>query len=452
MHCRFRFDNNNCAISRDAMGPADVIVKAFNRRWYCHRSVLSQSNYFSTLFNGSFRESKLREIELHTHDERINEKSLELLIDAIYDGKMTFEAEDIFNVTATAQYFQMDAIVEFCEAKLRAMVTCCNAIEIYLFAEQYFLKKTMDAVFEWMLLRLFPVTSWSQLNLLTLELAEKLISHPRLVTQNEFYLYIVLKMLVQIEMNGTCEIINEAFYKTIKNLHQPFLVTKDGARFRSVFSALKLGNILVRRDYIEVLLRDNIIPRSTIDRWVFKNWMALVSIESPENFGPSEELVTKDDFEMHAMRFSKIVHVPDFHSWKFVGFSFAFDLAMFFDGRNLIIKRVHQINEHKVSHSHLLRRIMLRWDIAEMNSSLTKRQKDIRTITMTTNEEICLVQLPKEPKYPARISVEVLFHIPYKADEFDKNLNLSSGSEHDANFLKSNMKASAFKSCNGFFN
>lgn len=434
------------------------MLLAFGRRWPCHRSVLNENNFFKTLLNGSFRESKLDEVELHTDDELINETSFQKLLDVMYNRHVSFVTDDVFNIIVTAQYFQMDDVVNFCEEKISKMIKSSNAIDIYHFSDRYFFQKTKENVFQWMLLRLFPVKCWDQLNHMTIELAEKLIGHPRLVTQNEMYLYFVLKILIQIYINGTCLQDNESFYKKIKSDSVPFLCTKDGVNFQRAFQALRLGNILVRRENVEVLLNDNIIPRSAIETVIVKNWMSLISIESPENFGPTFDLVKREGFETHAMRFAKIIHSPDYHSWKFVGFSFAFDLAMFFDGRTLIIKRVHQINEHKISHSHLLRQIMLRWDIAEMNSSVIKRQQEIQSITMTTNEEICLKQLKKEPKYPCRISIEVLFHVPYKSSNVNRNLILSVGDsdqldgQSTGNLLKTSIKARAFKTCKRLFN
>lgn len=433
---------------------------AFGRRWPCCKAILSQSNFFRTLFNGSFRESKLKEVEIRGNNDLINESSFQKLLDLLYGvSSLSFIPDDIFNIMVTAQYFQMDEIVDFCEDKIAEMIKSSNAIDIFLFSDRYYLKKTKENVFQWMLLRLFPVNHWEQLNYLTIDLAEQLIRHPRLVTSNEMYLYFVLKMLIQIHMNKTCVQDNESFYKKIRNNQAPFLCTKDGSKFRKAFQALRLGNILVRKENVEALLNDNIIPRSVIDAWIFRNWMSLIAIESPENFGPTAELVSRSDFETYAMRFSKTIHAPDYHSWKFIGFSYSFDLALFFDGRTLIIKRVHQINEHKVSHSHLLRRIMIRWDISEMNSTVIDRQDEIQTVTMTTNEELCLKQLKKEPKYPCRISIEVLFHVPYKAAEADRNVNLMIDNEHiehenqsTGNLLKTSIKARAFKSYKRFFN
>lgn len=398
----------------------------------------------------------MNQVELHTdYDDLINEASFLKLLDVLYYKEMSFSPEDIFHVTVTAQYFQMHSIVAFCEDKISDMIKSSNAIDIYHFADKYFLRKTKEHVFQWMLLRLFPVRCWDQLNYLTIDLCEKLISHPRLVTQNEMYLYFVLKMLIQIRINGTCVQDNETFYKKIRNNKVPFLLTKEGTSFQKAFEALRLGNILVRKENVEVILRDNIISRKVVDDCIFKNWMSLVSIESSENFGPTAELVTRHEFETHAMRFAKVINAPDYHSWKFIGFSYAFDLALFFDGRTFIVKRCHRINEQKISHSHLLRTIMMRFDIFEINSVESNRQEEIQTITLTTNEELCMKQLTKELKYPCRLSIEVLFHVPYKAAEAGKNFNLTIDNEQEdqstGNLLQTSIMAKTFQSNKLFF-
>lgn len=406
--------------------------------------------------SGPFKEAheKFHEIQLHTTDDYlITESSFENLLDFMYNRNVNLISDEIFHLVVTAQYFQMHNIVDFCEDKIIAMIQIGNCIDIFHFADRYFLERTKAIVFDWMLLRIFPVKCWDQINYLTKDLAEKLIRHSRLVAPNEMYLYYVLKMLIQINLNSTCAEENEKFYGEIRSHPLPFLLRKEGKQFAKVYDALRLCNIVVRRENVEIIIRDNIIPRSMIDTCVFRNWMSLISIESSENFGPTAELVTKEEFETYAMRFAKIIDKPDYHSWKFIGFSYAFDLAMFFDGRTLIIKRVHQINEHKISHSNLLRKIMLRWNITEMNSlSVDMEQEAIQTLTMTTNEEVCLKQLKKEPKYPCRISIEVLFNVPYKIIDSDKMIDRSAMSTNNTTILKSSsIPSKAFRAYKRFF-
>lgn len=453
MPFRFRLDSNvKCAIN-EGLGEPDIILIAFSRLWKCHRLVLSQSNFFRTLLSAQFKECSMKEIELHTdNDYLITERSFEKLLDLMYGREVEIVLEDdVFHLVVTAQYFQMLNVVDYCEDKIIEMTCASNCVDLYHFADGYFLDKTKKFVFQWMLLQLLPVKCWDQLSFLTIELAEELIKNSRLVTPNEMYLYYVLKMLIQIQLNSTYAEENEQFYGEIRKNPLPFLLTKQGKQFSKCFDALRLCNIVVRKENVEVILRDNIIPRSLIDSSIVSNWMSLISIETVDNFGPTSELISTKEFEMHAMRFSKVIDKPDYHSWKFVGFSFAFDLAMFFDGRTLIVKRVHQINEHKITHSHLLRRIMLRWNLAEVNSLNVKmQQQEIQNVTMTTNEEVCLKQLEKEPTYPCRISIEVLFHVPYKSNDSDKMIDRRDMS--NTSTLKSNsVPSKAFQTYKRFF-
>jgi hypothetical protein len=448
---RYKLDPNiKCVIAE--LGEPDVVLIGFDRHWPCHRSVLSQSDFFRTLLNAPFMESSLSEIKLHADDYLITEKSFEKLLDLMYEREIDLQQDEVFHLIVTAQYFQMNNVVEFCESKIMQMVRMSNSIDIFHFADRYFLERLRTFVFQWMLLHLFPVKCWDQLNYLSVELAEKLIRHPRLIVPNEMYLYHVCKILVQYQINATCAEENEKFYGEIRQHPLPFLLRKEGKQFSKAFDALRLQNIVVRRENVEVIIRDNIVPRSMVEACVFSNWMSLISIETPENFGPTSELISQQDFETNAMRFSKVIEKPDYHSWKFIGFSFAFDMAIFFDGRTLIVKRVHQINEHKISHSHLLRRIMIRYNITEVNTlDVRMKQEEIQTLTMTTNEEVCLKQLQKEPKYPCRISIEVLFHVPYKSIDGDKTM-IDRVNVSNTSILKSNsIPSKAFQAYKRFF-
>lgn len=164
---RFRLTlNNKC----DVLADPDITLQAFDREWPCHRAVLEQSDFFRALINGSFKESKFHEIRLHntSDDYLITEQSFAKLLDVMYGREIKLITDDIFHFVVTAQYFQMHNVVEYCEAKIVEMLRSSNCIDIYHFAERYFLETTKQNTFKWMLLRLFPVKCWDQLNYMTI--------------------------------------------------------------------------------------------------------------------------------------------------------------------------------------------------------------------------------------------------------------------------------------------
>lgn len=164
---RFRLTiNNKCGVVADP----DITLLAFDREWPCHRAVLEQSDFFRALVNGSFKESKFHEIRLHTtnDDYLITEASFGKLLDVMYGREIKLVEDDIFHFVVTAQYFQMHNVVEYCESKIIEMLSSSNCIDIYHFAERYFLEKSRESTFKWMLLRLFPVKCWDQLNYMTI--------------------------------------------------------------------------------------------------------------------------------------------------------------------------------------------------------------------------------------------------------------------------------------------
>lgn len=164
---RFRLDVNKSDVITDP----DITLLAFDREWPCHRAVLEQSDFFRALVNGSFKESKFHEIRLHTknnNDYLITEASFGKLLDVMYGREVKIATDDIFHFVVTAQYFQMHNVVEFCEQKIIEMLRSSNCIDIFYFAERYFLERTREETFKWMLLRLFPVKCWDQLNYMTI--------------------------------------------------------------------------------------------------------------------------------------------------------------------------------------------------------------------------------------------------------------------------------------------
>lgn len=147
-----------------------MTLLAFDRQWPCHRSVLIQSDFFRALTTGPFKESKFHEIRLYNTDDDylITETSFGKLLDAMYGREVSLTPDDVFHFVVTAQYFQMHNVVEYCEAKIIEILRSSNCIDIYYFAERYFLERTREHAFQWMLLRLFPVKCWDQLSYMTI--------------------------------------------------------------------------------------------------------------------------------------------------------------------------------------------------------------------------------------------------------------------------------------------
>lgn len=98
----------------------DVILKAGNRSFPCHRAVLAScSRYFEAMFSGGLRES--RDAEVNFHDS-LHPEVLELLLDYAYSARIIINEENAESLLEAGDMLQFhdirDAAAEFLEKNL----------------------------------------------------------------------------------------------------------------------------------------------------------------------------------------------------------------------------------------------------------------------------------------------------------------------------------------------
>lgn len=65
----------------------------------------------------------------------------------------------------------------------------------------------------------------------------------------------------------------------------PFLLTDQGQKFSPVFQGLRFHNLISHHLDVELLLRDNIIPRSWIYSVILQQWIITLKINQNEEKG-----------------------------------------------------------------------------------------------------------------------------------------------------------------------
>ncbi|KAK7889497.1 hypothetical protein WMY93_025057 [Mugilogobius chulae] len=98
----------------------DVVLKAGNRAFPCHRAVLAScSRYFEAMFSGGLRES--RDAEVNFHDS-LHPEVLELLLDYAYSARIIINEENAESLLEAGDMLQFhdirDAASEFLEKNL----------------------------------------------------------------------------------------------------------------------------------------------------------------------------------------------------------------------------------------------------------------------------------------------------------------------------------------------
>lgn len=65
----------------------------------------------------------------------------------------------------------------------------------------------------------------------------------------------------------------------------PFLLTKEGEKFVQTFKVLRIHNLISHHMDVDLILRDNIIPKSWLHPIVLQQWKVMLRINQNEDKG-----------------------------------------------------------------------------------------------------------------------------------------------------------------------
>ena len=77
---------------------SDITLSALNREWKLHKLYLSQSDYFSSMFNGNWRESNMKHVEITIVDPNITLDSMNTTLGSLYQDELSVEPADATSI------------------------------------------------------------------------------------------------------------------------------------------------------------------------------------------------------------------------------------------------------------------------------------------------------------------------------------------------------------------
>ncbi|CAA9998658.1 unnamed protein product [Nesidiocoris tenuis] len=93
---------------------SDITVSVLNSEWKLHKVYLGQSQYFHSMFSGSWNETKKNYITIRTEDERITVDALNTVFGSFYLDEITVEPKVVVGVLAASTMFQLEGLIEQC--------------------------------------------------------------------------------------------------------------------------------------------------------------------------------------------------------------------------------------------------------------------------------------------------------------------------------------------------
>lgn len=99
-------------------------MHALGKVWRLHKVYLSQSPYFASMFNGSWREADEDYVHIEIIDPKITIESLYSVFGSLYMDEVSLEPREIVSILATATLFQLDSLIDRCA---EVMIETTNA-------------------------------------------------------------------------------------------------------------------------------------------------------------------------------------------------------------------------------------------------------------------------------------------------------------------------------------
>lgn len=304
-----------------------------------------------------------------------------------------------------------------------------TAIEYYEAACQYGVKSVKRAAFDWLLANLlsFYTKHWRWLRQINVDLMHMLITHADLfVMQTEFSVYILLRFWMFYNLNPDFErvekddhIRNPIHYFSQREGEVAFLETYQGRKFRKPFLALRMNHLLSHHRDVEVLLKDNILPKSWFFAPLLQQWSSMLSIDESLDRGPTEDC-PESVFYDGCLRCGRTLQEEGFQKWRWTGFNFGLDLVLITETspeaqQMLSIRRHHRTEHEKLLSMQVKRTFLIRVTVASLNELRQVKHKQctgIRALSLEKNQEVQLLTMDKELEYPLLISVNLLITSP----------------------------------------
>ncbi|KAH8405775.1 hypothetical protein KR215_008409 [Drosophila sulfurigaster] len=425
---------------------SDVAVMALEKVWHLHKVYLSQSPYFYTMFNGTWKEAKQNFVHIKILDDRINVDSLDAVFGSMYSDEIEIDAKDVIPVLATATLFHLDGIIDKCAEVMVDTINAETAIQYYAAACQYGVMAVKKSTFQWFQINLLSIYNKhpNLLRHITIDLMSALTaSHDLYVMQTEFSLYTLLRtwMFLQLhphydpedpvqraEALKTQERLVSAgvetqtpsgdvvqwTYFTGRMEERSFLATPEGQPYVRVFQKLRTQYLTNHYMDLKIIFNDNIIPKEWLYKHIHSHWDALLRIDHSQEDGGLQQLDNEQFFE-NCMRCGRMLLEPGYQKWRWTGFNYGMDLILIMDSRRLNIRRHHRHEHERVLSLQTRRKFMIRTTVTSINAQrqpVFTQSSEITTLNLEKNEEVSLMVLDPKLVHPLLISINMIVVMP----------------------------------------
>lgn len=398
---------------------SDVTIEALGKEWKLHRIYMCQSEYFQSMFNGSWKESNEEHITLEIPDENIDVEALNTAFGSLYCDEVVVTPATVVPILATAHLLQLEGLCQQCTEAMMETINKTTVCTYYAAATQYCEDQLQTKCVEWLERRVTSETSVTLLKDISIELMSQVINSQGLfVMQIEVDVYNLLKMWVYVRLHPDCagswkdvrDQANAYFSSRASNYSAMncFLETDDGKVFVPAFRAIRLHHVVNDLRSIQLLDTDRIIPQDWLHPVYKTQWAAMLSMSQNRDPVPSAEKFGRD-----AIRCGRILERSSSYCWRWTGFSYGIDVIMTFSPKTKQLSLRRNTYTHPVNGAvclHQQRNLLVQVSAAAFDvKGCTSYYKCSGLLDMTLNpdEEKVVLQLDRSVVFPLSISVHM---------------------------------------------
>nr|XP_054773140.1 germ cell-less protein-like 1 [Lytechinus pictus] len=401
---------------------SDITIHALGKDWPLHKIYLCQSSYFASMFSGSWRESKLTEIDIDVPDTNIDIEALQIALGSLYRDDVLLEPVKVVSVLAAASLLQLEGLIQQCADIMTETISPKTVCSYHSAATSYGLQQVAKSCFEWLELNLMVAQKPTLLRELSCELFEKVIQSPNLfVLQVEMDVYSMVKKYVFLKLTpswqGDTKMLGREADKFFRRYDAgAFLKSDLGAPYARLFAVLRLGSIINEPSSCRHVEDDKIIMQDFLLPVYRQQWQHMLAVEHGQDLGPKEETVSTDQFDQLSMRCGRIIKKDAEYCWRWTGFNFGVDLLVTFTNRLIILRR--NTGTHPVTASVSLqnsRNIMFRIRVISYDSQgqiLYQKLSELTPLSLHKDEEIVVLNIDRHAPFPMQIGVNVMCVTP----------------------------------------
>ncbi|KAF6208135.1 hypothetical protein GE061_016585 [Apolygus lucorum] len=397
---------------------SDITVNVLEKDWKLHKVYLGQSQYFHSMFSGSWSETNKSYINIKAEDPNITVDALDTVFGSFYLDEITVEPRVVIGVLAASTMFQLEGLIEQCCEIMLETISPLTAVKYYQAAGQYGAQNVKEKIISWFTVNLTDYFAKNAVRLqdIDIDLMLTILRRPDLcVMQTEMTLYYLLRKWMYLRIfQPKDESIESKDFKKLCEVGGDdtcFLLSSKGRCYIDVFRELRIHHLILHAQDNAAIIEDRLLPEIWLSDAYKNHWISLLNVASTSDKGPGR--LNHEVFADNAIRCGRVIKEGDTRSWRWNWFNYGIDLIWSISENGIYVQR--HCSLCSISHSPQTHHIMSQVEVLNLDEQRQVKRRiksDVTWFALTKNQEVKLLTMTDDFDYPLYISIKVLVTSP----------------------------------------